>query len=265
MFNASINASAKSPNNSASSTRVSSSGSFVPFRNAIATTNLDPPTLHTIIDALVETLNSHHRQYQCQVWAQHQKHKAAIDKLEEDLEFAQSHLLDYQETFVKAPDRYIANNRLPTFTIPLGEGSDVPTKWIKQLNDGRIAGYSEHDGTGDLPYVKEIYAAPQDTALNPPEVLPFWIWETLQGASIQYQEFHRTVWDLNDWGLYAEVVTTPQGRLVDQESGGACAILRKTLSREDSVLVRSVRSVRQRKVIPRLLNSLLKGLILSKR
>src|SRR6266446_4410118 len=98
-------------------------------------------------------------------------------------------------------------------------GSDVPTKWIKQLNDGRIAGYSEHDGTGDLPYVKEIYAAPQDTALNPPEVLPFWIWETLQGASIQYQEFHRTVWDLNDWGLYAEVVTTPQGRLVDQESG----------------------------------------------
>src|SRR6266446_224348 len=270
-----INASAESPANSASSTRVSSPGSFVPFPelhllsqpipipinqnnstagipqqlstgntpyprapdvpielniplgrlspqsvcNAIATTHLEPPALCAIIDALVETSNSHHQQYQHQVRAQNKEHKAEIDKLEEDLEFAQSHLLDYQETFVKAPDRYIANNRLPTFTIPLGEGSDVPTKWIKQLNDGRIAGYSEHDGTGDLPYVKEIYAAPQDTALNPPEVLPFWIWETLQGASIQYQEFHRTVWDLNDWGLYAEVVTTPQGRLVDQESG----------------------------------------------
>src|SRR6266404_8351456 len=34
-------------------------------------------------------------------------------------------------------------------------------------------------------------------------------------------------------------VTTLQGRLVNQESGGACAILRKTLSREDLVLVRS--------------------------
>src|SRR6266403_1682723 len=110
----SINASNESPDNSASSTRVSSPGSYVPFpdphlfsqpiaipanqnnstagvprqlsagstpyprapnvpielniplgrlspqsvRNAIATTNLDPPVLRAIIDALVETSNS---------------------------------------------------------------------------------------------------------------------------------------------------------------------------------------------------------------
>src|SRR6266481_7090473 len=126
MSDASINASNESPNNSASSTRVSSPGSFVPFPephllsqpipipvnqndsvpgipcqlsaghtpyprapdvpiklniplgqlspqsvwNAIATTNLDPPALRAIIDALVETLNSCHQQYQCQVWVQ---------------------------------------------------------------------------------------------------------------------------------------------------------------------------------------------------
>src|SRR6266436_4165423 len=192
----SINASNKSPANSASSTRVSSPGSYVPFpdphlfsqpipipasanqnnstagvprqlsaghtpyprapdgpiklniplgrlspqsvHNAIATTNLDPPALRAIIDALVETSNSRHQQYQRQVWAQNQEHKAAIDKLEEDLECAQSRLLDYQETFIKAPDGYVANNRLPTFTIPLGEGSDVPAKWIKQLDDGCV-------------------------------------------------------------------------------------------------------------------------------
>src|SRR6266446_4298947 len=128
--------------------------------NAIATTHLEPPTLRAIIDALVETSNSCHQQYQRQVQAQNEEHKAAINKLEEDLEFTQSHLLDYQETFVKAPDGYVANNRLPTFTIPLREGSDVPTKWVKQLNDGHIVGYSEHDGTGDLPYVKETYPAP---------------------------------------------------------------------------------------------------------
>src|SRR6266478_1228563 len=107
-------------------------------RNAIATTNLDPPMLHTIINALVETSNSRHQQYQHQVQAQNEEHKAVIGKLEEDLEYAQSRLLDYQETFVKAPDRYVTNNRLPTFSIPLGEGSDIPTKWIKQLDDGRI-------------------------------------------------------------------------------------------------------------------------------
>src|SRR6266436_2760145 len=219
MSASSINASNESPDNSASSTRVSSPGSYVPFpepelfsqpipipvsanqnnstagvprqlnaghtpypqapdmpiqlniplgrlspqsvRNAIATTNLDPPALCAIIDALVETSNSRHQQYLHQARAEAEEHKATIEKLEESLEFAKSRLLDYQETFVKAPDGYVANDRLPTFTIPLGEGSDVPAKWIKQLDDGRVAGHSEHDGTGNLPYVKEIYAAPR--------------------------------------------------------------------------------------------------------
>src|SRR6266404_1363910 len=62
------------------------------------------------------------------------------------------------------------------------------------------------DGTGDLPYVKEIYAAPQDSALDPAEVLPFWIRDTLQGSAIQYQELRRAVRDLDDWGLYAKVL-----------------------------------------------------------
>jgi len=175
-------------------------------RNAIATTHLDPPALRAIIDALIETLNSRHQQYLCQARTEAAEHKATVDKLEEDLEFAQSRLLDYQETFVKAPDGYITNVRLPTFTIPLGEGSDVPAKWIKQLDDGRVVGYSEHDGTGDLPYVKEIYAAPQNSALDPAEVLPFWIRETLQGSAIQYQELRRAVWDLDNWGLYTKVL-----------------------------------------------------------
>src|SRR6266446_3018915 len=175
-------------------------------RNAIATTNRDPPALRAIIDALVETSNSRHQQYLRQTRAEATEHKAAVDKLEEDLEYAQSRLLDYQETFVKAPDGYVANDRLPTFTIPLREGSDVPAKWIKQLDDGHVTGHSEHDRTGDLPYVKEIYAAPQDSMLDPAEVLPFWIRETLQGSAIQYQELRRAVRDLDDWGLYAEVL-----------------------------------------------------------
>src|SRR6266481_1675548 len=146
----SINASNESPDNSASSTRVSSPGSYVAFPephllsqpipipvnqnnsttgvprqlsagntpyprapdmpielniplgrlspqsvcNAIATTNLEPPTLRAIIDALVETSNSHHQQYQHQVRAQNEEHKATVDKLKEDLEYAESCLLD---------------------------------------------------------------------------------------------------------------------------------------------------------------------------
>src|SRR6266403_5922710 len=137
----SINASNESPANSASSTRVSSPGSYVAFpdpqllsqpipipinqhnsaagiprqlsaghtpyprapdvpielniplgrlspqsvRNAVATTNLDPPVLRTIIDALVKTSNSRHQQYQRQARTEAAEHKAAIDKLEESL------------------------------------------------------------------------------------------------------------------------------------------------------------------------------------
>src|SRR6266436_4309539 len=77
-------------------------------QNAIATTNLDPPTLRAIIDALVETSNSRHQQYLCQARTEAAEHKATIKKLEENLEYAESRLLDYQETFVKAPDRYVA-------------------------------------------------------------------------------------------------------------------------------------------------------------
>src|SRR6266404_2814630 len=138
----SINASNESPANSASSTRVSSPGSYVTFPepqlfsqpiaipvpanqnnstagvprqlsaghtpypwapdvpiklniplgrlspqsvwNAIATTNLDPPALHTIIDALVETSNGRHQQYLRQARAKAAEHKVAIDKLEEN-------------------------------------------------------------------------------------------------------------------------------------------------------------------------------------
>src|SRR6266478_584269 len=254
----SINASNESPANSASSIRVSSPGSYVPFpdpqlfsqpipipvnqnnstagiprqlsaghtpypqapdvpielniplgrlspqsvQNAIATTNLDPPALRAIIDALVETSNSRHQQYLHQARTEAAEHKAAIEKLEESLEFTESRLLDYQETFVKAPDGYVANDRLPTFTIPLGEGSDVPAKWIKQLDDGRVAGHSEHNGTGDLPYIKEFYAAPLDPGLDLPLVLPCCVRAALQGSAILYQEPRHAVLDLDDWGLY---------------------------------------------------------------
>src|SRR6266446_8624587 len=170
MSDASINASAESPANSTSSTRVSSCASYVAFpdphllsqpipipvnqnnstagiprqlsvghtpypwapdvpielniplgrlspqsvRNTIATTNLDPPALRAIIDALIETLNSRHQQYLRQTRTEAAEHKAAIENLEENLEYAESRLLDYQETFVKAPDGYVANDRLPT-------------------------------------------------------------------------------------------------------------------------------------------------------
>src|SRR6266404_2826346 len=219
MSDTSINASAESPTNSASSTRVSSHASYVAFPEPHLLSQPIPIPINqnNSTAGIPRQLSTGNTPYPRAPDVpiklniplgrlSPQSVHNAIAKLQEDLEYAESRLLDYQETFVKAPEGYRANDRLPTFSIPLGEGSDVPAKWIKQLDDGRIMGYSEHNSTGDLPYVKEIYAAPKDSALDLPEVLPFWIRETLQGTAIQYQELHRAVQDLDDWGLYTEVL-----------------------------------------------------------
>ncbi len=63
---------------------------------------------------------------------------------------------------------------------------------------------------------------------------------------------------------HASCYDTAESSLVQQKSGGACAILGMTLSRMDLMfgLVFGVRSVQQRKVTPWVLSNSLKGLIL---
>ncbi len=56
--------------------------------------------------------------------------------MEEDLDYANTHLIGYQETFQTPPKGYVANTRLSSFTIPVREGHSVPAKWVKQLDDG---------------------------------------------------------------------------------------------------------------------------------
>src|SRR6266403_95542 len=137
--------------------------------------------------------------------AQEVDHKKKLDDREETIEFLEARLVGYIDTFSQPPTGYVENGRLPTFTIPVGGGLSNPAKWVKKLDDGRVAGYTAEDGPHDLPHVCEIYASPKYTA-DPAEPLPHWIHETLQGSAPAYAAFLDAVKATDDWGLEANVM-----------------------------------------------------------
>src|SRR6266446_887647 len=143
-------------------------------RSAIASHDLPADTYRSIINGLVVTSEARTHRFHQDLAAQEAEHKKKLDDHEETIEFLEAHLVGYIDTFSQPPEGYVENGRLTTFTIPCGGGLSNPAKWVKKLDDGRVAGYSTEDGPHDLPHVCEIYASPKYTA-DPAEPLPHWI------------------------------------------------------------------------------------------
>ncbi len=174
-------------------------------RSAIASHDLPVDTYRSIINGLVITSESHtHRDHQ-DLATQEADHKKKLDDHEETIEFLEACLIGYIDTFSQPPDGYVENGCLTTFTIPCGGGLSNPAKWVKKLDDGRVAGYSAEDGPHDLLHVCEIYASPKYTT-DPAEPLPHWIHETLQGPAPRYAAFLDAVKAMDDWGLEADIM-----------------------------------------------------------
>src|SRR6266404_6193578 len=174
-------------------------------RAAIASHDLPADTYRSIINGLVVTSEAHTHRYSQDLAAQEADHKKKLDDREETIEFLEARLVGYIDTFSQPPTGYVENGRLLTFTIPCGGGLSNPAKWVKKLDDGRVAGYTAEDGPHDLPHVCEIYASPKYTA-DPAEPLPHWIHETLQGSAAGYAAFLDAVKATDDWGLEADVI-----------------------------------------------------------
>jgi len=174
-------------------------------RTAIASHDLPADTYRSIINRLVVTSEARTHRYNQDLAVQEADHKKKLDDREETIEFLEARLVGYIDTFSQPPTGYVENGRLPTFTIPVGGGLSNPAKWVKKLDDGRVAGYTTEDGPHDLPHVCEIYASPKYTA-DPAELLPHWIHETLQGSAAGYAAFLDAVKATDDWGLEADVM-----------------------------------------------------------
>ncbi len=157
-------------------------------RSAITSHDLPTDTYQSIINGLVVTSEACTHRFQQDLAAQEADHKKKLDDREETIEFLEARLVGYINTFSQPPEGYVENGRLTTFTIPCGGGLSNPAKWVKKLDDGRVAGYSAEDGPHDLPHVCKIYASAKYTA-DPAEPLPHWIHETLQGSAAGYAAF----------------------------------------------------------------------------
>src|SRR6266403_2127753 len=174
-------------------------------RAAIASHDLPADTYRSIINGLVVTSEARTHHYTQDLAAQEADHKKKLDDREETIEFLEAHLVGYIDTFSQPPDRYVENGHLTTFTIPCGGGLSNLAKWVKKLDDGRVAGYTAEDSPHDLLHVCEIYASPKYTA-DPAEPLLHWIHETLQGSAPAYTAFLDAVKATDDWGLEADVM-----------------------------------------------------------
>src|SRR6266446_1685781 len=174
-------------------------------RAAIASHDLPADTYRSIINGLVVTSEARTHRYNQDLATQEADHKKKLDDREEMIEFLEARLVGYIDTFSQPPEGYVENSRLTTFTIPCGGGLSNPAKWVKKLDDGRVAGYTAEDGPHDLPHVCEIYASPKYTA-DPAEPLPHWIHKTLQGPAPGYAALLDAVKAMDDWGLKADVM-----------------------------------------------------------
>src|SRR6266403_560713 len=111
-------------------------------RSTIASHDLPTDTYRSIINGLVVTSEAHTHRYHRELATQEADHKKKLDDREETIKFLEAHLVGYIDTFSQPPEGYVENGRLTTFTIPCGGGLSNPAKWVKKLDDGRVAGYS---------------------------------------------------------------------------------------------------------------------------
>src|SRR6266446_4197162 len=120
-------------------------------RATIASHDLPTDTYRLIINGLVVTSKARTHRYSQDLATQEADHKKKLDDREETIKFLEARLVGYIDTFSRPPEGYVENGHLMTFTIPCGGGLSNPAKWVKKLDDGRVAGYTSEVVPRGLP------------------------------------------------------------------------------------------------------------------
>ena len=133
-------------------------------------------------------------------------HREKVEGLEADIANLQQQVDNDGDGLAKCPPGYEENNRrLPNFTIPLNDGTEQFACFIKQLDDGRVAGLHSGAKSEEDVRIIELYASPDYSSDKPLEPLPTWLCRHLWGDRTTYAILEDTVNDLDDWGLLADV------------------------------------------------------------
>jgi hypothetical protein len=127
------------------------------------------------------------------------------DPLSEQIKGFSDQVADYQKTYNQAPEGYIENTRFLNLKVPIGAGFYLPTKWIKQRDDGDIACFTAQDGPKDPSHIIPIYASPTTTDETPSRPLPHWFRAVLTGPNPQFLVLLEHMQCFEDWGVATEL------------------------------------------------------------
>jgi hypothetical protein len=125
--------------------------------------------------------------------------RATIDRL-------RGAVANYEEIYDMAPDGYeLATESVAEIQIPVGSGFYRPAKWVRRLDDGRVACFHDGQGPKDTPYVADLYAPANYKEEHPLEPLEPWLRRVLAGSAPNYTILLDEVDKLWEWGYHAEV------------------------------------------------------------
>ena len=158
--------------------------------------NLDIVTLRGILGGAIGTM----RQNQ-------EAHDREKMRLRVQVETLERRLEHYEIQHPECPQGYENNvGRAPSFYIPGPNKTTVLAKWVKQLDDGRVAGFGQHQAEGEAPHITELFLTPSYDIEDPPEPLPGWFRTLLMGPSGPFNVLREEVARLDDWSALAEVI-----------------------------------------------------------
>ena len=187
-----------------------------------------------------------------------------IRHLNEQIRRLHNDVEHYENIFERAPDGYIENDgQVPHFYIPLSDGVFKPAKWMKKLEDGKVARFHEQQGPNESPYVINLYAQADMVGHgkeNPIKLLPAWFRTLLIGPSSDFVHLQCNISDLDDWGLAMEITRFCE---LDQEATKLAAQVdvlheelnatrdARTMSEKRLVLARASQKVAQLENLPK--------------
>ena len=164
-------------------------------------------------------------------------HREKVEGLKADIAMLQQQVDDNDNSdngLTKCPPGYKENNGcLPNFTIPLDNGTEQLACFIKQLDDGRVAGLHSLAKGEEEARIIELYASPDYASDKPLEPLPAWLHCCLWGDRATYAILEDAVNDLDDWGLLANI---HQYRQFDQDNAYLVQKLELLKAERESVI-----------------------------
>ena len=158
--------------------------------------NLDATTLRGILGGAIGTMQ--------QAQEAHERKKM---RLRVQVKMLKRRIEHYEIQHPECPQGYKNNvGRAPSFYIPGPNRTTVLAKWVKQLDDGRVAGFGQHQAEGEAPHVMELFLTPSYDIEDPPEPLPGWFRTLLMGSSTSFHVLQEEVARLDDWSALTKVV-----------------------------------------------------------